>query len=195
MYARLTSLPFPDDARDDVHAFWTSEEARVIAGQPGFRASVILDCLEGEPRCVAVTMWDDADAFAAFYGGDHVAINAPLAATGMTVANRQAAEVVALTLPEPGEVRTIRLLIDPSEFEEVLEFWTRRGQALVQRQSGNLGAWALRDDESTEITLVFVWRTPEDGEQFLASSDHREVFGPGLGSLTQRVELRRWRPV
>lgn len=192
MYARLTSLPYPPGSRRDVHQFWTSERAGVIGEQDGFRASIVLDAAcSDDLRCVAITIWDDAESFEQFYSGDHISINAPLAATGMKVATRQALEVVAVTLPQPGEVRVIRLLIDPTEFDRVLEFWRIKGQQLVEQQPGNLGAWALRDGFSTELTLMFAWRSPADGEAFLQSEIHREEFAPGLGSKTQRLDLRR----
>ncbi|MFT4230130.1 MAG: hypothetical protein QM602_07580, partial [Microbacterium sp.] len=58
---------------------------------------------------------------------------------------------------------------------------------------GNLGAWALYDEELFELTLVFAWRTPEDGERFLRSEAHDVRFGPHLGTRTERISLRRLR--
>lgn len=192
MYARNTDLPYPAERRDEVRAFWQSEEVRTIARQPGFKLSVIMDAREeGVSQVRAMTVWDSPEAFQQFYDGDHVGLNGPIRETGMSVAARSALDVVHWITPEPGEVRLVHLKLDPEEYPEVLDYWRAEGKALVQRQSGNIGAWALCDAATHEFILLFAWRTPEDGEAFLRSEEHRNVFAPMLGAKTARIGLRR----
>lgn len=192
MYARNTDLPYPPERRAEVLAFWQSEEVRTIAEQPGFKLSVVMDAREeGASQVRAMTVWDSPEAFQRFYEGDHVGLNGPIRDAGMSVAARSALDVIHWITPEPGEVRLVHLQLDAEEYPEVLAYWRAAGKALVERQPGNIGAWALCDASTHEFILIFAWRTAEDGEAFLKSEEHRNDFAPHLGTKTSRVSLRR----
>jgi len=196
VYARLTRMPHSAENTSEVFKFWRSEETQVIAQQPGFRASMILSSRDPEaPQCTAVTVWDAPEDFERFYNGDHASLNGPIRDVGMQVASREALDVVVWTTPEADEMRIIRLELDAAEYDSVLQFWKREGKALVLRQPGNLGAWMLCEDDSTEITLVFAWRKAEDGERFRRSEEHAQTFAPGLGTNPRLIELKRLRIV
>ena len=190
----MTRLQHAAENTEEVFAFWRSKKAQVIAQQPGFRASLILSSTDTDsPQCTAVTVWDSPEDFERFYDGDHVSLNEPIQRVGMQVESREALDVVAWTSPEAEEMRIIRMQLDPEEYDSVLEYWKSDGKALVLRQPGNLGAWMLRDNDSTEISLVFAWRRAEDGERFRLSQEHVHSFAPGLGSNARLIELKRLR--
>lgn len=192
MYARNTDLPYEPGRQADVRAFWASDDVKTIAEQPGFKLSVVMDSREeGESKVRAMTVWDSPEDFERFFHGDHVSLNQPMRDAGMNVTARAALDVISWITPNPGEVRLIHLQLDAAEYDDVLSFWREEGKALVTRQPGNIGAWALCDAETHEFILVFAWHTPEAGEVFLKSEEHVKDFAPKLGKNTSRVSLRR----